>query len=154
GKLPANDIDLRECFLAVFGDQAYARLGERYARRNGRATSNPLEVTRYETDGPGRYELVESSHTWTEDAKEVVLREAGEGVDLSAFSAITGQIAFNKIADGWNDAEFVGDQLYTNYPTQFSGEKIPWLSNIFANYLGADSSKTYGQNTGTVRSEE
>lgn len=56
------------------------------------------------------------------------LTEAGESVDVSAFSNITGQIFFNKIRDGWELAQAIGDQLVETQKTDLDGEKIPWLT--------------------------
>lgn len=132
GKVSGHDLDLRECFLAVCGEEAYSKLGARYAQRKavGRDGEKYVPVIEAYHDNPDKFDAQEKQLSWTDDAAEI-LREAGEGVDLSAFSAITGQIAFNTIGKGWNNAEFVGDQLFAPYPTQFSGEKIPWLSNVF-----------------------
>lgn len=56
--------------------------------------------------------------------------EAGEGVDVSAFSNITGQIFYNKILTGWNQATLIGDKLADTVPTDLDGEKMPWLSHV------------------------
>lgn len=138
--LQPNQIDLKECFIGLCGEQAYVRLGERYARK-GIDRSNAFNLVRYNDSQAERpsgqnaqYERLEESHQWVDDVTE--LREAGEAVDLSAFSQITGQIAFNMIAKGWNNAEMVGDRIFEPYPTQFSGEKIPWISNVFGQTPG------------------
>jgi hypothetical protein len=49
--------------------------------------------------------------------------EAGDGVDVSAFANITGQLFFNKILEGWEDAERIGEKLVTNFPTKLDGER-------------------------------
>lgn len=52
-------------------------------------------------------------------------------VDLSAFSAITGQIVFSKILQGWNEADGgVFDALATVVPTSFESERIPGIGKI------------------------
>lgn len=56
--------------------------------------------------------------------------EAGEGVDVTAFSDITGQLVFTKIMQGWEDATRVSEQIFDKIPTEFDGEKLPWISNI------------------------
>jgi hypothetical protein len=58
------------------------------------------------------------------------IMEAGEGVDVSAFSNIVGQIYYSKIAEGWKNATLVTDQIFERQPTDFDGEKIPWLSHV------------------------
>lgn len=60
----------------------------------------------------------------------VNLMEAFEGVDVSAFSNITGQIFYNATLEGYNQAAFVGDQLFTTIPTKLSGEKIPGVTAV------------------------
>lgn len=133
--LQPQDIDLRECFIGMCGESAYVRLGERYAR-SGRRGESGYEVTRFDGtkddsfSSNANYKRLEESLNWSDDPVKV-LREAGEAVDVSAFSAITGQIAYNYIGKGWNNAEMVGDRIFENFPTEFSGQKVPWLSNIF-----------------------
>lgn len=51
-------------------------------------------------------------------------------VDTSAFSNITGQIVYSQVLEAWQDPAFIGDQLCTTIPTQFSGEKIPGVSGL------------------------
>lgn len=128
--LQPEQIDLQEMAIGVLGERNYIRLGERYARRRGDPSA--VELTFYGDAKTGaRYEALDQSSNWRSDPG-AVLREAGEtGADLAAFSAITGQIAYNAIGKGWNNAEMVGDRLYYNFPTEFSGQKIPWLSNLF-----------------------
>lgn len=57
------------------------------------------------------------------------LLEAGEGVDVSGFSNITGQILYTKILDGWKQTVDTAEKLTETVPTQFDGEKIPWLGH-------------------------
>jgi len=70
------------------------------------------------------------------------LMEAGEGVDVSAFQHITGQIFFNRIKDGWQNATLVGEKLTDKFPTQLDGERVPWLGHIIDEgepiHLGTD----------------
>ena len=138
GLLTPQDIDLRELYLGMCGETAFARLGERYSRRGGERALSPQLASYGDSKTGAQYERLEESLTWTDNPRNfLTLQEAGEAnVDLSAFSAITGQIVFNMIGKGWNNAEFVGDQLFAPYPTQFSGEKIPWLSNVFGQTPG------------------
>lgn len=58
------------------------------------------------------------------------LLEAGEGVDVSAFSGITGQLFYSKIMEGWQRASRVADALVQTVPTRLDGEKLPWLGHI------------------------
>ncbi len=56
------------------------------------------------------------------------LLEAGEGVDVAAFSNITGQIFYNKIREAWDLAKMVGDQLVETQRTDLDGERMPWIT--------------------------
>ncbi|MBE3132845.1 MAG: hypothetical protein IMZ55_05185 [Acidobacteria bacterium] len=58
------------------------------------------------------------------------LVEAASGVDTSVFSNITGQIVYSAIMEAAVNPAFVGDQLCTTVPTEFSGEKIPGIGPI------------------------
>lgn len=62
--------------------------------------------------------------------EHVRLAEAGEGVDVTAFSNITGQIVYNEIHQGWEQAERVADTLFTTRPSDFEYEKIPGVGLI------------------------
>jgi hypothetical protein len=55
---------------------------------------------------------------------------AGQGVDVSAFSDIIGQIFFTRILEGWRNATLVAEKIFDRQPTEFSGEKLPWLSHV------------------------
>lgn len=59
-----------------------------------------------------------------------LFEDAGDGVDVSAFQHITGQIFFNRIKDGWENATLVGEKLTDKFPTQLDGERVPWLGHI------------------------
>lgn len=56
--------------------------------------------------------------------------EAGEAVDVSAFSNITGQIVYTKVHQGWDQVQKLGEKLFTNVPTQFASEKVPGIGRI------------------------
>jgi len=134
GELKPEQIDLKEMFLGMCGERAYSILGEKHARRHN--DPEAIQLAKYGDSKTGEeYNRLEESAGWTSDPSRV-LREAGEAVDVSAFSAITGQIAYNYIAKGWNNAEMVGDRIFRNMPTEFSGQKIPWLSNLFGPITG------------------
>jgi len=58
------------------------------------------------------------------------LMEAGDGVDVSAFSNITGQLIFSKIHEGWEQVATIGDEIFETVPTKLDGEKIPGIGRI------------------------
>lgn len=126
GELTPADFSLKELFLGCCGESAYVELGRRYGATGGAGATEPKIAKIDEAE----YDRLENATAWTGDT-ERILQEAGEAVDVSAFAAIVGQLAFNAIGKGWEQPEFVGDRIFRNYPTPFSGEKIPWLSNIF-----------------------
>lgn len=134
GELKTEQVDLKEMALGMLGERAYSILGEKYARRHNDPSGVQL-CTLHDPKTAGSYKQLEEGETWTDNPAQL-LREAGESVDVSAFSAITGQIAYNYINKGWQNAEMVGDRIFTNRPTEFSGQKIPWLSNLFGPYTG------------------
>lgn len=63
-------------------------------------------------------------------AQAVNVLEAGEAVDVSAFSNITGQIIYTKVHQGWDQVDALGDKLFTTVPTQFAFEKVPGIGRI------------------------
>jgi hypothetical protein len=58
------------------------------------------------------------------------LLEAGEGVDATAFSNITGQIIQSQILDSYNQEAFVLSKLVNTIPTRLDGERIPGVGRI------------------------
>ena len=60
----------------------------------------------------------------------VHLLEAGEGVDVTAFSNITGQVIYAKIMQAYAQEAFVLSKLVSRVPTRLDGEKIPGIGRI------------------------
>jgi len=60
----------------------------------------------------------------------VALLEAGEGVDVTAFSNITGQVVRAKIMDAYQQEAFVVSKLVDTIPTRLDGEKIPGIGRV------------------------
>ena len=58
------------------------------------------------------------------------VQEAGDGVDVTAFSNITGQIIYTKIMEAYQREEFVVSRLVSTIPTRFDGEKIAGIAGI------------------------
>ena len=58
------------------------------------------------------------------------LLEAGEGVDVTAFSNITGQVVQSKILEAYEHEAFVTSKLVDAVPTRLDGEKIPGVGRI------------------------
>lgn len=59
-----------------------------------------------------------------------VLMTESDGVDLSSFMNITGQIIFTKIRQAYENEAFVMSKAVNTISTQFSGEKIPGIGRI------------------------
>ncbi|MDX1961834.1 MAG: hypothetical protein SFX18_01695 [Pirellulales bacterium] len=60
----------------------------------------------------------------------VALLEAGDGVDLTAFLNVTGQIIYNRILDAYRHESFVMSRLVETIPTRLDGEKLPGAANL------------------------
>ena len=58
------------------------------------------------------------------------VQEAGDAVDVTAFSNITGQIVYTKILEAYQREEFVVSRLVATIPTRFDGEKIAGIAGI------------------------
>jgi hypothetical protein len=56
--------------------------------------------------------------------------EAGDGVDVTAFSNITGQIVQSKILEAYRQEAFVVSKLVDTIPTRFDGERIPGIGRL------------------------
>ncbi len=63
-------------------------------------------------------------------AGATTLLEAGEGVDTTAFSNITGQLIYARVLEGYQHPAFVLSRLIPATPTRLSGEKIPGVTRI------------------------
>jgi len=59
-----------------------------------------------------------------------LLLEAGDGVDTTAFSNITGQVIYSQIMAAYQHPEFVLSELVQTVPTRLSGEKIPGIGRM------------------------
>ena len=79
--------------------------------------------------------LVPDGHGWVRsldprNAGGVNLLEAGEGVDVTAFLNITGQVIYSKIQEGYAQEAFVVSKLVDTVPTRLDGEKIPGIGRV------------------------
>lgn len=102
-KIDLSQVSLRECAQRFMGDDWQNKLNEWTARNNGPADS--------------------AFH----------LREAVEGVDASAFAAITGQLLVDMTGDGYKQAASITDELFTTAPItngNFGEQLVPYLSDI------------------------
>ena len=60
----------------------------------------------------------------------VRLLESGDGVDVTAFSNIAGQVVYSKILESYSQEAFVMSQLVDTISTRLDGEKIPGIGRI------------------------
>ncbi|WP_442483995.1 phage major capsid protein [Aeoliella sp. SH292] len=56
--------------------------------------------------------------------------EAADGVDLSAFQNVAGQVIYSKILDAYQQSAFVVSKLVSTIPTRLDGEKIPGAGKL------------------------
>jgi hypothetical protein len=63
-------------------------------------------------------------------AGSVSVLEGGDGIDVSAFLNVTGQVIHSKIIDAYNQEAFVVSKLVDSIPTRLDGEKIPGIGRI------------------------
>ena len=77
------------------------------------------------TVGPKRVRQMDPRHGGGVD-----LLEAGEGIDVTAFSNITGQVVRSKILQSYTQEAFVVSKLVDAIPTRLDGEKIPGIGRV------------------------
>ena len=79
--------------------------------------------------------LVPDGHQWVRmldprNAGSVNVLEAGDGVDVTAFLNIAGQVIYSKILEAYTQEAFVVSKLVDTVPTRLDGEKIPGIGRI------------------------
>ncbi len=79
--------------------------------------------------------LVPDGHHWVRmldprNSGSVGLLEAGEGVDVTAFLNVAGQLIYSKILEAYTQEAFVVSKLVDAIPTRLDGEKIPGIGPI------------------------
>jgi hypothetical protein len=60
----------------------------------------------------------------------VTVLESSDGVDVTAFLNITGQVIYSKIMEAYTQEAFVISKLVDTIPTRLDGEKIPGISRV------------------------
>jgi hypothetical protein len=63
-------------------------------------------------------------------AGSVSVLEAGDGVDVTAFLNIAGQVIYSKIMEAYQQDAFVVSKLVDTIPTRLDGEKIPGITRL------------------------
>jgi hypothetical protein len=60
----------------------------------------------------------------------VTVLESSDGVDVTAFLNITGQVIYSKIMEAYTQEAFTISKLVDTIPTRLDGEKIPGISRV------------------------
>jgi hypothetical protein len=60
----------------------------------------------------------------------VSVLESSDGVDVTAFLNITGQVIYSKIMEAYSQEAFVVSKLVDTIPTRLDGEKIPGIARV------------------------
>lgn len=120
---------IQECFekrLLAVKDFSLKELAEAFLGRDAESRFNH-EMHKLSVRGGGAWTRTrEDKDSWFSERD---IQEAGEAIDVSAFAAITGQLFFNKILQGWENAVMIGESLVTNMPTRLDGERMPWIGH-------------------------
>ena len=79
--------------------------------------------------------LVPDGHQWVRmldprNSGSVSILEAGDGVDVTAFLNVAGQVIYSKILESYTQDAFAVSKLVETVPTRLDGEKIPGIGRI------------------------
>jgi len=79
--------------------------------------------------------LIPDGHQWVRQLDPrstagVNVMKTGDGVDVTAFLNVTGQVIYSRIMDTYTQDAFVMSRLVDTVPTRLDGEKIPGVSRI------------------------
>ena len=79
--------------------------------------------------------LVPDGHHWVRmmdprSGDGAQLLEAGDGVDVTAFLNVSGQVIYSKIMEAYTQEAFVISKLVDTIPTRLDGEKIPGIARV------------------------
>ncbi len=79
--------------------------------------------------------LIPDGHEWIRmldprNTRSLSVVEAADGVDVTAFLNVAGQVIYAKILDSYTQEAFVVSRLVDTIPTRLDGEKIPGAAGI------------------------
>ncbi len=79
--------------------------------------------------------LIPDGHEWVRmldprNTRSLSVVEAADGVDVTAFLNVTGQVIYAKILDSYTQEAFVVSRLVDTISTRLDGEKIPGAAGI------------------------
>jgi hypothetical protein len=107
-----------------------------------RTTAHLAEALREEHLRPEDFSLRDLAESLVPDGYEWVrsldprshggtrLLEAGDGVDVTAFLNVTGQLVYSKIMEAYAQEAFVVSRLVETISTRLDGEKIPGIARL------------------------
>jgi hypothetical protein len=134
-----DSISSKENFMTL----KYRELRRRYELDGAEQTVSHLsEALRERHLRPEEFSIRDLAEALVPDGREwvrmldprngghVSLVEAGDGVDVTAFRNITGQVIYSKILEAYQQEAFVVSKLVETVPTQLDGEKIPGIGRI------------------------
>lgn len=118
----------------------YKELKRRYQLDGAEKTVNHLsEALRDEQLRPEDFSIRDLAEALVPDGSEwvrmldprsggVSLTESADGVDVTAFQNIAGQVIYAKILDAYQQEAFVVSKMVDTVPTRLDGEKIPGVT--------------------------
>jgi hypothetical protein len=121
----------------------YKELKRRYELDGAEQTSRHLceALTNHEL-APEDFSIRDLAETLVPDGRQwvrmldprsgggVSVLESTDGVDVTAFLNVTGQVVYSKILDAYTQEAFIASRLVQTIPTRLDGEKIPGVSRI------------------------
>ena len=90
---------------------------------------------------PGGHEWVRMLDPRNSDGAQLL--ESGDGVDVTAFLNVTGQVIYSKIMEAYTQEALVVSKLVDTIPTRLDGEKIPGIARIADNVEGIHPGMPY-----------
>ncbi|TWT30337.1 hypothetical protein KOR34_48950 [Posidoniimonas corsicana] len=120
----------------------YRELKRRYELDGARQTVEHLTTALEERQlRPEDFSLRDLAEALVPDGREwvrlldpradgVSLQEAGDGVDVTAFQNVAGQVVRSKVLEAYQQEAFVVSKLVDSIPTRLDGEKIPGVNRV------------------------
>ncbi len=116
--------ELKRMYDANGPEKTVTHLGEALKQGHLKPEDFSIRELAEVTLGDGRVRQMDPRHGGVD------LLEAGEGVDVTAFSNITGQVVQSKIMEAYTQEAFVVSKFVDTVPTRLDGEKIPGIGRI------------------------
>ena len=116
--------ELKQMYDKAGPEKTVRHLGEALAQGDLKPEDFSIRELAEVTLGDARIRQMDPRHGGVE------LLEAGEGVDVTAFSNITGQVVRSKIMEAYDQEAFVLSKIVDTIPTRLDGERIPGIGRI------------------------